>query len=90
MSLLSKLFGGSASTPNTEPEEYEGYTIAPEPIKEGGSFRVGARIEKEIGGEVKTHRMIRADTFESADAASEASLAKAKSLIDQQGERIFD
>lgn len=88
MSLLSRLFGGStAKTP--DPVIHEGFTIFPEPSKESGGYRIGARIEKEIDGEVKTHHMIRADTYGALDTASDASVDKAKQLIDQQGVTIF-
>ncbi|MDU8942112.1 HlyU family transcriptional regulator [Ovoidimarina sediminis] len=91
MSLLSKLFGGGGSEPEPrKPEIYKDFSIFPDPMKEGSRYRIAARIEKEIGGEVKVHRLIRADTLESLDAAVEASLGKAKTVIDQQGERVFD
>lgn len=90
MSILSKLFGGGgASKPTAEPTKHEGFTIYPEPIPEGGQFRVAARIEKEIDGETKVHRLIRADTISDEQAAVEASTAKAKQLIEEQGERLF-
>ena len=44
---------------------------------------------EEIDGTLKTHHMVRADTLESAEAATEAALAKARMLIDQQGDTIF-
>ncbi|MEM6635626.1 MAG: HlyU family transcriptional regulator [Pseudomonadota bacterium] len=87
MPLFSKLFGGSQKEP--EPEVYNDFRIFAEPMSEGGSFRMAARIEKDVGGETKTHLMIRADTFKSRDDAVEASIAKAKHLIDQQGVSIF-
>ena len=92
MSIFKKLFGGGgrSSAPEAEPEEYNGFAITPEPIKEGHTFRIAARIEKEVNGEVKTHRLIRADTLESHGAAVEASVGKAKLLIDQLGDRLFD
>lgn len=90
MSILSKLFGGGASAkPSVEPVEYEGFAITPEPIKEGPVYRVSATITKDVDGELKTHKLIRADTLESLDAASEASTAKARQMIDEQGIRIF-
>ncbi len=90
MSLLSRLFGGSGSgSKGPEPEIYDGFLIFPEPLSEGGEFRIGARIEKEIDGELKTHILIRADTFITKGDAAEASLRKAKTLIDQMGERLF-
>lgn len=90
MSLLSRLFGGGGGGAAEQPaESYEGFSITPDPIKEGGSWRLAARVEKEIGGETKTHRLIRADTFQSADEAASASIAKAKQIIDEQGNRLF-
>ena len=89
MSLFSRLFGGGADKPDAEPESYSGFAISPEPIRDGASYRVAARIEKDVGGEVKSHHLIRADTYESLDAATEASVRKAKQVIDEQGERLF-
>ncbi|MFP7570001.1 HlyU family transcriptional regulator [Marivita sp. S2033] len=90
MSLLKKLFGGGGGTPPAAAAEtHNGFTIYPDPINEDGRWRIGARIEKEIDGELKTHRMIRADMLESRAAAADASLAKARNLIDQQGDGIF-
>jgi len=96
MSLLSRLFGrrdtgdAPAPAPAGPAEDYQGFTITPEPIRDGGAWRIGARIEKEVGGERKSHHLIRADTLDTAEAAADASLAKARVLIDQQGERLFD
>ena len=91
MSILSRLFGSKGDDPGKAApgEEYSGFTIFPEPEQDGPRWRLAARIEKEIDGAVKSHRMIRADTFESAEAAATAAAAKARILIDEQGERIF-
>lgn len=90
MSWFSRLFNGApAEKPEAEPVLHDGFRIFVEPVKESAGFRVAARIEKEIGGEVRTHRMVRADTVSTAEAAAEMTLRKAKSLIDQQGESIF-
>lgn len=93
MSLLSRLFGGgsSTSTPKAaaQPEVYNGYSIYPEPANEGSRWRVGARIEKEIDGEIRTHTLIRADTLEDMNSAVSASLGKARQIIDEQGDGIF-
>lgn len=91
MSLLSRLFGGGGSDSSAKQpsETYEGFSITAEPMKDGGSWRLAARIEKEIDGELKSHHLIRADTFQSADEASDAAVAKAKQIIDEQGSRLF-
>ena len=88
MSILKTLFGGGAA-PEATPETYEGFAITPQPAKESGGYRLGARIEKEIGGEVKSHDLIRADTFQSLDEANSAAIRKAKQVIDEQGEQLF-
>ncbi|WP_371055715.1 HlyU family transcriptional regulator [Rhodosalinus sp. K401] len=95
MSILSRLFGGGGAPEprpeaGPEPVEHDGFRIFAEPVRDGAGWRVGARIETEVDGEVKVHRMIRADTIENEDTARDASLRKARMLIDQQGMRIFD
>ena len=84
MSILSRLFGGGGA-PEVEPEEYKGFRITPEPAREGGKFRIGARIEKD--GQV--HNLIRADMLDDLEGANAASVGKAKQMIDEQGDRLF-
>ncbi|MCI2398582.1 HlyU family transcriptional regulator [Aliiroseovarius subalbicans] len=88
MSLLSKLFGGGGQKA-PEPEIYNDFRIFPEPVKENGSYRIAARVEKDFDGEVKSHLMIRADTYSAPDTAVQASLDKAKQVIDQMGDALF-
>ncbi|MCB1358831.1 MAG: hypothetical protein KDK53_20805, partial [Maritimibacter sp.] len=75
MSLFSKLFGGGSAASEPEPETYEGFRIFPEPIKESGGYRLGARIEKEVGGETRVHQLIRADVFQSEEEAMKFSVS---------------
>ena len=91
MSLFSKLFGGGSGAASKAPEgvSHEGFTIYPDPLNDGGKWRVQALIEKVVDGQTKTHTMVRADTLESRDAAADVTLNKAKMLIDQQGDDIF-
>lgn len=92
MSLLKKLFGGgngAAPSAKAEPVLHEGFSITPTPMKDGSSYRLSAVIEKQIGDELKTETIIRADTFPNADQASEAAITKAKLLIDQMGDKLF-
>ncbi len=90
MSLFSKLFGGGGAPKAPEPIEHEGFRIFVEPIKEGSGYRLAARIEKEVGGATKSHHLVRADVFNSEDEARQFSLAKAKQLIDQLGDGLFN
>ena len=87
MSLLSRLFGGKSEgqEPPAASEEHKGFRITPAPIRDGAQFRVSARIEKDG----KSHTLIRADTSASVDEAAAISLAKARQMIDEQGERLF-
>ena len=89
MSLLSKLFGGGGGQPPAEPEVYKGCRIFAEPKSEGGKYRIGARIEKDAGDEVLTHVLIRADLLDSRDEAVAMSAAKARQVIDEQGDGLF-
>ena len=95
MSFLKRLFG--RSSPAAQPAEiggqtivHEGYSITATPMPADGQFRLSATIEKEIGGGMKSHRLIRADLFPSREAAETAALVKAKRVIDEQGETLFD
>ena len=93
MSFIRKLFGGGPSGGSSKPVEklvYDGYEIATTPISEAGQFRVCAEISKEIDGEMKTHRLIRADMCSSKDDASETAMRKAKQMIAERGDRLFD
>jgi hypothetical protein len=91
MPFWSRLFGGK---PAEEPvsgasEEHKGFRITPKPIREGGHWRVAARIEKEVAGVACVHDLVRADTSTSPEDARAMSLAKARQMIDEQGERLF-
>lgn len=90
MSLLSKLFGGAkAAEKAAQSVEYQGFAITPTPIREGSKFRISARIDKDVAGEMLSHTLIRADVMDGMDDAAEASLRKAKQMIDEQGEGLF-
>ncbi len=94
MPFWSRLFGGGrGSAPAEEPvgasEEHKGFRITPKPIREGGHYRVAARIEKEVAGTLRVHDLVRADTVASPDEARALSLAKARQVIDEQGDGLF-
>lgn len=94
MSFWKKLFGGGGSSeaaaePASQPVEYNGFTIKPAPYKSEGQYQTAGTIEKEVDGTVKEHKFIRADRHPSYDDAVEFTLAKARQIIDQMGDRIF-
>ena len=92
MSILKKLFGGGSQPAAPKPlaeADHEGFRIVAAPMREGDQFRLAGTIEKEIGGTLRTHRLIRADMFPSAETAAQATIQKARRVIDEQGERLF-
>ncbi|WP_114764724.1 HlyU family transcriptional regulator [Vibrio rhodolitus] len=92
MGLFSRLFGGGAPAKKieVEPVEYKGFLIYQEAIAESGQYRIAGRIEKEIEGEIKSHRFIRSDVLSSQADADEFMLKKAQMFIDQMNGKIFD
>ena len=54
-----------------------------------GQFRIAALIEAEVDGEMKTHHLVRADVIRDREEAEQASIRKAKQMIDEQGARLF-
>ena len=91
MPFWSRLFGGkSAEEPASgASEEHKGFRITPKPIREGGHYRIAARIEKEVAGVLRVHDLVRADTVASLDDAKAMSVAKARQMIDEQGDGLF-
>ena len=96
MSFLKRLFGlGSGSSGEAAPGaplkeiEHKGFTIGATPYQSDGQYQTCGLISKEIGGEVKEHRFVRADRFASLDDAVSVTLRKGQQIVDEQGERIF-
>jgi hypothetical protein len=94
MSFWKSLFGGStaADEPAKEgaPESYNGFTIRAAPFKSGQQYQTAGVIEKDIAGVRKEHRFIRADAHPGYEDAVRFSLAKARQIVDLQGDRMFD
>jgi hypothetical protein len=92
MSLLSALLGKLAPAPAEkvpEPVEYNGFIIRPAPFKAEGQYQTAGTIERELDGVRKEHRFVRADGFATFEDAVTFTLAKARQMIDLQGERLF-
>jgi len=92
---LASLFGGGTSGGGAaapvagKGEDYKGFLITATPFKEGGQYQTCGTVEKEIDGQKKSHRFIRADRFGSDKEAADFSLTKARQLVDEQGDRLF-
>lgn len=95
MSFLKRIFGGSPANPGSNgasvvaEEEYQGHRIEATPMKEGDQWRLSARVSKAFGDETLSHDVIRADLFQSAEDAARHSLAKARQVIDESGDHIY-
>jgi hypothetical protein len=91
MSFWKSLFGGGSASKAVaaRTEDYNGFVIAPTPYPEGGQYQLAGTITKQVGGEVKVHKFVRADRFSSAEDAVEFTLVKARQMIDQQGDKLF-
>lgn len=96
MSFLKKLFGGGGASSEAPVEakplkevEHKGFIIRATPFKADGQYQTCGVISKEVGGEAKEHRFIRADRFASIDDAVDVSIRKGQQVIDEQGERMF-
>ena len=59
-------------------------------MAEGKIWRLCARISCDVDGARREHQLIRADTFNDRADAVDASVAKARQMIDEQGLRLFD
>jgi hypothetical protein len=92
MSFWKSLFGGATSKTTKEPkrEDYNGYTIESAPVLEGGQYQLAGRITKTIDGTIKEHNFMRADRFSSFEDAENFAFVKARQIIDQSGDRIFN
>src|SRR5262249_24797825 len=98
MSFLKSLFGiggskgeaGSGPAAAAKETEHKGFIIRATPYKEGGQFQTAGMIVKEIGGELKEYKFVRADRFWTLEEAADLSLSKGRQIIDEQGERTFN
>jgi hypothetical protein len=94
MSFLKKLFGGGRSD---EPkgdkvlgqESHKGFLIKAIEMRAGSEYQLAGTIEKEVAGELKTYRFIRADRMGSVDDLIALALSKGRQIIDEQGDGIF-
>jgi hypothetical protein len=91
--IFKSLFGSSEegkSASKSTVVVYDDFQIIAEPQPSNGQWQVAGRIEKQFGETTKTHRFIRADTLPGETDAANEMVRKAKMMIDQQGDRIFD
>lgn len=95
MSFWKKLFGGSSEKTSEQAKdagqiEHKSFIVTAVPFVEGGQYQVCGVISKEIDGEVKEYRFIRADRCPSIDDAATITFNKGRQIIDEQGDRMFE
>ena len=93
LGFLKKVFaGGEAEDAELELDavEHDGFRIVPTPRREAQGYRVCARIEKEIDGELKSYQFVRADVYVGQEDTLAVILQKAKRLIHEQGDGLFE
>ena len=90
--FIEKLFGGGrdAATAAAAAVAYQEFEIRPAPVKESNGWRVQGTIVKGSGEGERKHLFIRADACTDREAAVALTVRKARQLIDEQGEKIFD
>ncbi len=69
---------------------YNEFEIRAAPVKDSNGWRVTGTVVKEIDGTLKEHHFVRADACPDVESAAALTLRKARQLIDEQGDRIFD
>lgn len=91
--LIRRLFGGGRSgadrAPEVARESYQGMELIATPQAEGDSWRIAGRILRQGPEGEQVHEFVRADLLPSRDAAAEASLRKARRIVDESGDRLF-
>ena len=92
MSFLKKLFGGggSGSVAPVAEADYQGFKIKATPMEEGGQYRVCAHIYKDIEGTLHEHKLVRADICGSQNEAADLAMRKARQIIDERGDKVFN
>ena len=88
--LLNKLFGKSESGAETQSIEYQGFTINFKANGSSGQYYTSGVISRSKDGEQQSVDFIRADRHTTLEQAQEHTYMKAKQIIDEQGERLFD
>ena len=88
--LFGQAEGGATAAVAEDGIEHQGYTIVPQPTRQGSQFGTAGLIVKGEGEARREHRFVRADTHASLDEARQFTIQKAKRLIDEQGESLFE
>ena len=96
MSFWKKLFGGGGAEDSAPAgdkalgeEAYKGFMIKAIEMRAGSEYQLAGTIEKDVGGELKSYKFIRADRMSSKEDLVALALNKGRQIIDEQGEGIY-
>ncbi len=91
--FIDKFFGGGDQVSGTDSGTsviYQNFEIRPAPVKESNGWRVQGTIVKESGDDSREHVFIRADACMDRESAVALTVRKARQLIDERGDKLFD
>ncbi len=88
--LLARLNAGAAQPEGGEAVEYKSCSIRPTFSRDGSQWLTAGVISKQFADSVKEHHFIRAETHGSKGDAGAHSVVKAKQIIDERGDKLFD
>ena len=91
IAILKKLFGSAqAQGRAAEPIEYQGFEVIATPRRVSGGWSTEGLIRKQVDGAAREVGFIRADTCMSEQDAVAAAQDKARKIIDERGDTVFD
>jgi hypothetical protein len=91
LDFLKKFTGGGERAPRpAEPVEYAGFQIVAVPREVAGGWSTEGLIRRSVDGHAREVSFIRADTCMSREDAIRAAQAKARKIIDERGDKMFD
>ncbi|MBM3596952.1 MAG: hypothetical protein FJX35_01960 [Alphaproteobacteria bacterium] len=82
--------GGGEAAVAADPVEYKGYMIVATPRQQGSTWTTEGTISKQFPEGPRESRFIRADAYAEREAAVATSISKAKRIIDEQGDQMFE
>ena len=92
--FLRNLFGagapGAGDQDAANTVEYNGYLIRPAARRQGSQWLTVGVISKAFDADVKEQHFIRADTYSSKQDADACAITKARQIIDEQGDKLFE
>ncbi len=80
---------GGATAAGGDEFAYQGYAIRPSSRREGPQWLTAGVITKQFADGVKEHHFIRAEKHASKEDADAFAVIKAKQIIDERGDRLF-